>query len=247
MNIRDLSKFCLDFFFPHRCFSCKQIVQDNGGLCSTCWLKISFISKPCCVKCSQHFSYLEGSNTLCLKCIGNEFLFDKLYFVLNFTNASKKLIHSFKFHDQIYLSKFFAKLMYNYWQDQLTEIDYIIPVPMHKFRMIERKFNQAALLATHIAKFTKKKILLSGLIKYKKTPRQAILNKQQRKINIKNSIIVNEKYFDLIKGKKILLVDDVFTTGATINECTKALKKAGASLIIVIVIARVLHDIIEDI
>ena len=245
MNIRDLSKICFDFFFPHRCFSCRKIVQDAEGLCNVCWLKISFVQKPCCIKCSRPLSYQGGSYHLCGECINNDPSFDKLYFAMIFNDFTKSLIHNFKFYDQLYLSKFFARIISNYWQDEFNEIDYIIPVPMHRTRMIIRKFNQAALLSQNIALIIKKKNILNGLIKYKKTVQQVGLNKQQRKKNIKDSINLNSKYMNVIKNKNILLVDDVFTTGATVNECAKVLKLAGVASVTVVTIARVLPDFVE--
>jgi ComF family protein len=247
MHIKELSKICFDFFFPHRCFACKQIVQDNGGLCESCWLKISFIEKPCCAKCRMPLSYQAGSYALCAECLTGDNLFDKLYFVMIFNDFSKSLIHKFKFYDQLYLVKFFAKLIVNYWKDEFNEIDYIIPVPIHKSRLIMRKFNQAALLTQNIAMLLDKKKIIDGLIKYKKTASQANLNKNKRKINIKNSIAVNNKHLDLLKNKNILLIDDVFTTGATVNECVKVLKLKGVTSVKVVTIARVIPDFLKPI
>lgn len=220
---------------------CKQIISDNG-LCNICWDKITFSSKPCCAICSYPFEYEPSLDMICGYCIMNNPQYDKSLFIMKYDEFSKNLIQKYKYYDQIYLSSFFAKLMSLIIKSNNLQIDYIIPIPLHKKRLFERKFNQSAILSKKISEFLQINHLSQGIIKIKNTPKQSELSEQERILNSKGVYHVNTKYINLLKGKNILIVDDVYTTGSTINECSKVLKKEKVNKIYAITIAKTLKN-----
>ena len=135
------------------------------------------------------------------------------------------LIVKFKFFDQSNLARELYQLIFQKLEEFITKIDFIVPVPLHKKRLKDRKYNQALFLAKFISKKSKIKLLPDLLIRSKEGKNQIGLNKRARIENVKNAFELNRKYQDLIQDKNILLIDDVVTTGATINNCSKVLKK----------------------
>ncbi len=230
-------KYFLNLIFPYKCIICDSY-ETEREVCSSCWGKITFITKPYCVICCNPFNYEEDEQAICGYCVANTPLYNKAIAALKYDEHSKKLIHKFKYQDQLHLLEYLANLMVNVGGDILNDIDYIVPVPMHKHKLLKRGYNQAALLGHRIAKIRKIKYLPELLIKKNNIVAQADLTREQRLKNIKNSFLVNKKLQDDIKGKNILLIDDVITTGATINECCKMLRAHKPTKISVLALAK---------
>lgn len=226
----------LDFVIPNRCLSCADYIDSEHNLCSKCWGKINFISKPYCVKCGSPIEINLNIDVTCLECINLPPKFTLSRSLCKFDDNVKKIIHNFKYYDKTSISKFFAKLIFNLYAHDFQNADLIIPVPMHKIKRILRRYNQSQILAFEIGKIFNKHVLNNVLIKIKNTKSQSLLSKKERKSNLKNSIIIKNP--ELIKGKSIILVDDVITTGTTIDYCCKLLKMAGVKKIYVCSIAK---------
>jgi ComF family protein len=228
-------KHVIDYILPLRCPSCQTFSSTNDGFCGDCWGKINFISKPYCKSCGcgLGLSILDGM--ICGKCFRNSPNYELSRSLMKFNEHSKRIIHAFKYHDRTGLGKIFAKLLCHKYEAEINDIDIVVFVPMHKLKRLFRMYNQAQLLAHEMALMLKKPLGNNMLIKSKWTKSQASLSKIEREKNLRDSIKFNSKY--KIKGKKILLVDDVMTTGTTINKCTKLLKQAGASSVYVVTIA----------
>lgn len=231
--------FLLDYLFPPVCLNCSDRVINQGSFCSKCWLEIDFISKPYCKICGAIFNISHLENLICSRCVKASPDFDQARSIIKFNYKSKKLVHAFKYFDRFEIAKLFAKLIwYRYAsEDIMSNIDYIIPVPMNRFKRIFRRYNQAQILAKEISHLLKKPMLNDLLIKLKWTKSQTFLSKKKRETNLIGSIEFNKEYYSKLQGKNILLVDDVMTTGATIQYCSKVLKKAGAVRVNVITIA----------
>jgi len=152
--------------------------------------------------------------------------FDLARSLLKFDKNSKQLIHAFKYHDKIELAKFFSQLLYKTYRDQIDHVDYIIPVPMHRIKRLLWMYNQVDELCEKIAPCAGKLRIPDLLIKTKWTKSQVYLSKRARKENLRNTIKLNPKYD--VREKVILIIDDVVTTGATLDYCSKLLKAAGA-------------------
>ena len=237
--IQPAINFILDYLFPPVCLNCSERVMTQGSFCAKCWLEIDFVSKPYCKICGTLFNISHMENLFCSKCIRKNPDFDQARSIIKFNNRSKKLIHAFKYFDRYELAKIFAKLIwYRYASDEImSNIDYIVPVPMNRFKRIFRKYNQAQILANEISHFLNKPVLNDLLIKLKWTKSQTFLSRKIRETNLIGSIKFNDKYLAKLHKKNILLVDDVMTTGATIQFCSKILKKAGVNKVNVITIA----------
>lgn len=240
MNVRKIN---IDFFkemlFPAKCGNCECLI-DTEGLCPNCWSKINWISEPKCRICGKPFTIeMDLEDSVCLECISKKFCFDKAISIFVYDDFSKKMILKFKHSDATYFSEIFANWMYRVSILEIESSDLIIPVPIHLLKRFKRKYNQSELLAQKINK-------ISGIVyeprilkKIKQTLAQEGLSGNRRRKNVIGSFGVDEKYKHLLKDKRILLIDDVFTTGSTVNECSKILKKHLAKEVIVLTLARV--------
>jgi ComF family protein len=196
-----------------------------------------WISDPKCSICSNPFE-LDIAE-ICGICALKRPFFDRAVSVFHYDDCSKGMILRFKHMDSTYLCPQFACWMYRVVEKYIKEADLIIPVPIHFRKLLKRKYNQSELLAREIA-------LLGGvsyepriLQKSKRTPQQEGLTRKRRLLNVIGSFDVAKDYVHLLSHKKIVLVDDVYTTGATVNECARVLKKHGAEVVTVVTLAKV--------
>ncbi len=225
----------IDYILPQRCLGCSEILNSNGEFCSDCWKKLEFIARPYCSICGQRFSIKVLDNCICGRCYSSKPNYDLARSLFKFNEYSKKIVHQFKYQDKTIFAKTFAKLLYNRYHEDINDTDLIISVPMNRFKRLLRMYNPAHILAMDIAKITNKALKADILIKAKWTKSQTFLSRRQRKNNISGSIKFNTKYN--IVDKRILLIDDVITTGVTINECAKILRQAGALSVYVMSVA----------
>lgn len=231
----------LNYIYPPRCISCSELVQETGGFCGACWAKLNFITSPYCRVCSLEFPFDPGGgNDICLKCLSTPPSYDLARTVLRFDEHSKKLIHNFKYYDSTFIASDFAKIIAKMHQKILSKADYVIPVPMHKWKRLFRFYNQAQVLASEISKELNIKMLPDILLKTRYGKSQTGLSKKQREENLRGTIAVDKQKKLLLKEKIVILVDDVMTTGSTVNLCASKLKRAGAKEVIVICLARTL-------
>jgi ComF family protein len=229
--------FLIELLFPAKCAICNSYASKSD-ICSECWSKFTFITKPCCSICSYPFAFEEDKNAICGYCIINKPNYDRAISVLKYDAYSKNLIHKFKYEDQLQILNYFVRLMINIGKEVIEQADVIVPVAMHKYKLLKRGYNQAALLAMKIAQKEKKKYLPKLLLKVKNITAQADLKKEQRLKNVQNAFKLNSEYAEAIKGKRVLLIDDVITTGATISECCKVIAKAKPAKIFILTIAK---------
>ncbi|MBR2033185.1 MAG: ComF family protein, partial [Alphaproteobacteria bacterium] len=218
----------LNCFLPPRCLKCGKPLKQDLGLCGDCIEDIGFICEPYCQKCGQPFEFLETQNgkLLCGNCLKNQnspFRLSRSAFVYN--QHSKLLITDLKYNDKTENAKLLAKIMWVAGKEIFEAgVDVIIPVPLHYSRLIKRRYNQSALIGNELSKISGIPIDNTTLRKHKKTRPQIELSGNERQNNVRNAFSVrNHKK---IAGKRILLIDDVLTTGATLKECAKALLKA---------------------
>ena len=238
--IRSFFNFLLESILPRRCRKCGQILTSEGELCERCIEELNFIYPPYCHKCGYPLeSQPINSKMLCASCLSHKrSVFRMIRSALYYDDASKNLILAFKFMDRTENAHLLGAMLKVASEDIFTKgVDIIIPVPLHYSRLLKRKYNQAALLAQELGKYSGIKVDCTSLIRHKKTKPQVEFSGHERVKNVKNAFSVTHP--EKIIGKRILLVDDVFTTGSTLKECAIALKKAGAKSIDAVTVARV--------
>ncbi len=235
--IKKLIENLLSSIFPKTCLICNRII-NGGNFCLEDWNRLHFLQTPACNICFQPFEFKIDDEMVCGKCLQKPPEYFKALAVFNYDEASKTLITKFKYFDQINLAKYFAELMFKQAKEILPDVDFIAPIPLHKLRIISRKYNQSALLAKNIATLGDKKLLLDLLIRTKNNKPQASLNQRMRRKNVVGIFKAKERYYQEIKGRNVLLIDDVITTGSTIESCCKVLKKAGVAKIYVLTLAK---------
>ncbi|WPY01251.1 Putative ComF family protein [Candidatus Trichorickettsia mobilis] len=228
--------FIIDYILPPRCLSCAELTITAQGFCPDCWKKLNFIAKPYCYICGCQLNVSIFDNMSCGRCINTKSPYDWVRSLFIFDEHSSKIIHAFKYYDKTGMAKVLAKMLYYRYKSELVNIDLIVPVPMHKFKRLFRMYNQSYILAQELKIIINKPVDYRLLIKDKWTKSQTALSKKARIQNIHGSIKFNQKH--CIKGKNILLVDDVLTTGSTIKECSRLLKSNGAQCVYAITIAR---------
>lgn len=228
----------LDLVMPPLCLACHMPVAKQGGLCAGCWAAIHFLGEPCCRCCGHPFPEAQPNTMICGACVREPPLFDRARAAFRYDEASKGLVLSFKHADRPGLARFFAPWMARAAADLLSDADWLVPVPLHRWRLLHRRYNQAALLAQGLGRLSAARYRPDLLKRVRHTPPQATLSRGERRDNIKGAFRVNAPENQLV-GRKIILVDDVLTTGATIGACAQLLRRAGAARVDVVTLARV--------
>lgn len=218
--------FILDLIYPPKCIICDNIIEfgSKNFLCSDCDDLFEAIDSQRCKKCSRPINY----GNFCSICNTKKFLFNKNYSLFLYDELISDLIHRFKFKNHPAIGKGLGKIMADRINFDLPEkMDYIIPVPIHKIRRRARGFNQAEILAREISKKLNLPVRNNILKRVKNTKPQWHLNSHERENNLLGAFISKD-----VSGKNIILIDDIFTTGSTINKCAEVLMNAGAKCIV---------------
>ena len=232
----------INTILPPRCAATGEIVDIQGAVSPNFWSELQFIEKPFCPVCSIPFNFEIDDNAICASCLECEPMFDKSRSAVVYNDASRRLILNFKFNDKTSFVHTFVPWLIRAGIELINDADYIIPVPLHHKKLRERRFNQSALIAHEIAKKTKSNYMPDGLIRTRYTVPQKGLSRTARNKNIQGAFLINDPYLDEFAHKKILLIDDVLTTGSTLNECARILKNAGAKEVNTLTIARVTKE-----
>lgn len=228
----------LNLIMPPRCFLCGILVEEENGLCPDCFSKIQFIGSNICPVCG-HPHVLSENKGVCALCLDKHPFFDKTQSAFYYDDFSKGLILPFKHMDRTDMCVFLCRLLERVGNKLIEESDLIIPVPLHYRRLLSRKYNQSALLACLLAKRYKKRYAPLALKRVKNTPSQGHKTATQREENVKNAFLASSS--EELKNKTVLLIDDVFTTGATLNACAKELKRVGVRKVLCLTLARTRH------
>lgn len=232
----------LDMLFPPQCLACGDLVQQHGGMCQPCWSGLHFITTPKCAICSFPFEYDLGEGALCAECIRETPIYDSAYSLLKFDEASKPLLHKLKFEDGGHVAPILARWLSNYIREHI-KADMITAVPLSRLRLLKRRYNQSAIVSKIIAKQCHINYQPMLIKRVKHTPPQTGLTRPQRIDNMRGAFALNKEAIEKLDGKSVILLDDVMTTGATLEACCKQLHKANVKAIHVITLARVIHTI----
>lgn len=237
--LQSIGYFVRNALFPPSCLVCHVVARRNGTLCPACWKSVKFIERPFCEVLGTPFSHSQEDGVISGDAIASPPPFRRARYVAAYGPVVKKLVHNLKYNDRTDLAPWMAQWMARAGAELLKDCDIIIPVPLHRWRYLARRFNQSAELARSLGLNVEKLYLPGALVRTRATLQQVGLGARQREDNVRGAFKVPDDMIIALAGKTVLLVDDVFTTGATLNAATRALVKAGAKHVDVLTFARV--------
>lgn len=242
LAVRNVGKMALDALLPPRCLACGAVVGDDGGLCAVCWSSMAFIAEPICDCCGTPLPFAgpedAAGRQLCAECAAVTPVLARARAALVYDDASKPLLLGFKHADRLHAARAFAAWMLRAGGVLLSDADVIVPAPLHRRRLFLRRYNQASVLALALGRLTGKPALVDALERRRATPSQGRLGREARRRNVAGAFAVTPAGRRAVAGRRVLLVDDVMTTGATAAECAKALLAAGAAAVDALTLAR---------
>jgi ComF family protein len=230
----------LDAMTPPACPVTNEPVSKPGILAASAWSKFQFIDDPVCARCGAPFSHEVGESAECARCIAEPPDFDSARAAVIYDDASHGLIVSFKHADRTDLTPLLAQWLVRAGSALLGADALLVPAPLHRTRLFARRYNQAAVLAIAAARLSGARVEPMLLQRTRATPPQKELSPEARRRNVAGAFEVRAERKKLVSGARIVLVDDVLTTGATLSACARALKKAGAKRVDALVLARVI-------
>jgi ComF family protein len=232
----------LDTALPPLCAACRQPVAGMGGLCAACWSKVSFIAPPYCERLGIPFAYDPGPGILSMEAIADPPSYGRARAAVRFDDVARDLVHALKYGDRLDLATTMGRWMTRAGRELLVEADALVPVPLHWRRLWARRFNQAAVLAKTISQASG--VPVSHAVKrVRATPQQVGLSRSERATNVQGAFRVPAGGEAAVAGRRLVLVDDVLTSGATLDTCARALLRAGARSVDVLVFARVVAGV----
>lgn len=238
---RTFAAMSADVLVPPRCLACGATIGRGGAMCGPCWTRLRFITPPLCDCCGFPFARSEGEDALCADCLREPPPFAHARCALVYDDASRPLILDFKHRDRHEGNDAFAAWMRQAAGPLLDDASVISPVPLHRWRLLRRRYNQSALLAGSLAKAADLRFVPDALIRVRHTPSQGGLSAPQRRLNLQGAIALNERRRQQLDGARVVLVDDVYTTGATVRACARALMRGGVASVVVLTLARVVR------
>ncbi len=224
--------------FPSACPSCHVVVSQPGALCGTCWPKLRFLEKPWCEVMGTPFGYDLGEGVVSAEAIANPPDFRRARSAVIYEDVAGALVRQLKFRDATYLAPWLVLWMLRAGRELIDDADILVPVPLHRSRLFSRRYNQSAELARNLARVCEKPFRPEAVVRTKRTQQQTGLGARERESNVRGAFRVPETERIHIAGRSVLLIDDVYTTGATVNAAARALLKSGASGVDVLTFAR---------
>jgi ComF family protein len=237
-----LGRRALDLVLPPLCLVCRAPIGAEGALCPACWSRVRFIAPPHCARCGLPFDESAGPHEICAGCAARPPRFDRARAVMRYDDGSRPLILRFKNADRLHAAPALARWLARAAGPLLHEAELIVPVPLHWRRLLRRRYNQSAELARALAKVSGRPVSVDAVRRLRHTPAQGHLNPAERRANVRAAFAVPERRRALIRGRRVLVVDDVLTTGATLDAVARALTQAGAAAVDAVTLARVVRS-----
>src|SRR6201996_1846887 len=235
------SKLALDIALPTLCVACREPV-DGEGVCPECWSKLSFIEPPYCPRLGIPFVYDPGPELLSMEAIANPPAYQRARAAVRYDDVARTLVHALKYQDRTDLAPAMGSWMARAGRELLAEADALVPVPLHWRRGWSRRYNQSGALARVIERQTGVKLVSEALRRVPPPPQQIGLSRPERASNVQGPFKVAPDRKADIAGRRIVLIDDVLTSGATVGACAQALLRAKAVQVDVLVFARVVES-----
>ena len=231
----------LDALLPPQCLSCTAPVDRPGKLCAECWSRVTFIDGPVCASCGMPFEYDAGPEALCGACTRRQPAYDRARAVMRYDEHSRKLVLRFKYADRTHGAPAYGAWMARAGAGLLANAEFLVPVPLHRRRLFTRRYNQAAILAYAVGRATGIAVAPALLARIRPTPPQTGRSASERVANVRGAFAVRPGEDPKVEGRRLVLIDDVMTTGATVEACARTLAGAGAARVDVLILARVVR------
>ena len=231
-------KIALNIALPTLCVACRDPVEGEG-VCADCWAKLSFIAPPFCPRLGIPFVYDPGPDMLSMEAIANPPAYARARAAVRYDDVARKLVHALKYQDRTDLAPAMGRWMARAGRELLDEADVLVPVPLHWRRGWSRRYNQSGVLARVIEGETGVSVAAEALRRIRPTEQQIGLSRTERASNVQGAFKVASDRQPVIEGRRVVLVDDVLTSGATVDACARALLRAKAAAVDVLVFARV--------
>lgn len=228
----------LDLLLPPRCLGCGKLVETAHSLCAGCWQGIAFLEPPLCARCGYPFEVEAGEGALCAACSREPPPWDRARAVFRYDEKSRRLILGFKYGDRTDAAKAFGVWLARAGRELLEGADLLVPVPLHWTRLFSRRYNQSALLAQAVSKISGVPADPAALVRRRRTPPQGRLDRTARRRNVRGAFAVPARKAANLAGRRVVLIDDVLTTGSTLGACVAALLQAGVASVDALTLAR---------
>ena len=235
------SRLVLDIALPTLCVSCREPVHGEG-VCAACWAKLSFIAPPFCPRLGIPFVYDPGPELLSMEAIANPPAYQRARAAVRYDDVARTLVHALKYQDRTDLAPAMGRWMARAGKELLDEADVLVPVPLHWRRGWSRRYNQSGALAHVISRQSGVTLAAESLRRVRATEQQIGLSRAQRASNVQGAFKVAADRMADIQGRQVILIDDVLTTGATVDACARALLRAKAAQVDVLTFARVVDS-----
>lgn len=238
---RSAARGILDFALPPRCPGCGAVVADAHRFCLSCWQALTFLGEPCCARCGLPFEYGTGADAECGACIAHPPEFDRLRAAVAYGDIARQVALKLKYSGRPAVAETLAHFMRRHLDEGAGDA-ILVPVPLHRWRIWKRGYNQSALIASALARRSGLAADLALLERVKATPPLKGLGRNERAATVRGAFRVSKAARERAKGRTVILVDDVYTSGATANACAKVLKRAGVAQVNILCWARVVRE-----
>lgn len=238
-SLRHGTQWLGDLLAPPRCSACQERIGDHDALCTACWTDLPFITKPYCHRLGVPFAYDHGPGMVSAEAIAHPPAYGHARAAARYEGCAVSLVHRLKYGDRVDMARLMGGLMAQAGRDILARAQVLVPIPLHRLRLWQRRFNQSALLADEIGRRSHLPVDPFLLMRKKKTRPQVGQSRLARAGNVQGAFAVPESAKGTLPGRHIVLVDDVLTSGATVEAAARALTRAGAANVDVLVFARV--------
>ncbi len=249
-GVRNVARGCLNIVLPPLCLACETRILSHDALCAGCWRQINFIRSPLCDRLGLPLPYgpnFDGSNfngpQISALAAADPPIYDRARAVAHFDGLMRDLVHRLKYEDNPNCRRLFGRWLTEAGGCVLADADLVVPVPLGRLRLLSRRFNQAHILAAAVARQSGVPVDPLALKRCRSTTRQVGLSRDQRQRNVAGAFFVPQRSIGAIAGRRVVLIDDVITTGATVSAAAKALKKAGAAGVDVLALALVCNTV----
>jgi ComF family protein len=235
-----LGRAVVDAVLPPRCLACGEIVGEPDALCGSCWSAMTFFAPPWCASCGLPFPHPVGDGAVCADCTRERRTWGQARAVLRYDKHSRRLVLALKHGDRTHMAAAFGRWMHRVGGEVLNGADLLIPVPLHWTRLFQRRYNQAVLLARAVRSAGGPPVAADWLVRRRRTPSQGRMGPAARARNVRAAFAMRPGCD--VAGKRLVIIDDVMTTGATLDECARVLRRAGAASVSALTLARAVRS-----